>query len=192
MKKQVKELVVNELNITKSKFITFLFPISSLDEIKIKLLEFKSKYKDATHICYSYILDENTFKYYDDGEPNSTAGAPIYQVLKGNNLVYTMCVVIRYFGGTKLGVGGLIKAYSNSCLEALNKADIINHENFDIYLITTDYHNYDKLDYFLKNNNIEILSKEFDEKIYLKLKLNKKSLEQLQDSFSLNTKITKL
>ena len=114
-------MVYNELVITKSKFLTYLFPISSLEEIKLKLDDFKEKYKDANHVCYAYILDENTFKYYDDGEPASTAGAPIYQTLKNNNLVYTMCVVVRYFGGTKLGVGGLIKAYTNSCLEALKK-----------------------------------------------------------------------
>jgi len=192
MKKQVKELVTNEISITKSKFITFLFPVSSLDEIKEKLLEFKNKYHDATHICYSYILDENTFKYYDDGEPSSTAGAPIYQVLNGNDLIYTMCVVIRYFGGTKLGVGGLVKAYSNSCIEALNKATVITYENLDSYIINTDYSIYDKLDYFLRNNNIEIISKKFEETISLEIKLNKKSLELLQDSFSYNIKITKL
>jgi uncharacterized YigZ family protein len=192
MKKQVKELVASELLITKSKFITFLFPVSSLEQIKEILAKFKEEYKDATHICYSYILDENTFKYYDDGEPSSTAGAPIYQVLNGNELIYTMCVVIRYFGGTKLGVGGLIKAYSNSCLEALNKATIINYENLESYSITTDYPHYDKLDYFLRTNNIEITNKNFDEKITLVIKTNKKSLALLQDTFSYSIKIIKL
>lgn len=192
MNLQVKEIVTNELIITKSKFITYLFPVLSLDEIKEKLSEFKEKYRDATHICYSYILDENTFKYYDDGEPSSTAGAPIYQVLKGNNLVYTMCVVIRYFGGTKLGVGGLVKAYSNSCIEALKKASISNYENLDTYILTTNYSIYDKLEHFLKVNNINIIEKNFDEEITLILRINKKSLDLIQDSFSYNIKIEKL
>lgn len=192
MEKQVKKLVINELIITKSKFITYLFPVTSLEETKEKLNEFKDKYKDATHICYSYILDKNTFKYYDDGEPSSTAGAPIYQVLNGNNLVYTMCVVIRYFGGTKLGVGGLVKAYSNSCIEALNNAIIIDYEVFDNYSIITQYSSFDKLEYFLKNNNIQIIKKEFDEQVTVQVKLNKKSLELLQDSFSYSIKIVKL
>lgn len=192
MEKQVKELVYNELLITKSKFITYLFPVSSIDEVKEKLNEFKNKYNDATHVCYSYILDKNTFKYYDDGEPSSTAGAPIYQVLNGNNLVYTMCVVIRYFGGTKLGVGGLVKAYSNSCIEALNKARVVHYELLDTYLIKTNYSFYDKLEYYLKTNNIEIVNKEFAEQISIEIKLNKKSLEQLQDSFSYNIKILKI
>ena len=192
MKMQVKDIVTNEIIITKSKFITYLFPVFSLEEIKEKLNEFKEKYKDATHICYSYILDENTFKYYDDGEPSSTAGAPIYQVLKGNDLVYTMCVVIRYFGGTKLGVGGLVKAYSNSCIEALKIACVSQYETLDTYIISTNYSFYDKLEHFLRTNNINIIEKNFDEKITLKLKINKKSLELIQDSFSYNIKITKL
>ena len=178
--------------IKKSKFITYLFPVSSLDQIKEILAKFKEEFKDATHICYSYILDENTFKYYDDGEPSSTAGAPIYQVLNGNDLIYTMCVVVRYFGGTKLGVGGLVKAYSNSCINALNKAIVEDYEVFDTYKITLTYPLYDKLEYFLKTNNISVIDKEFAEKITITVKVNKKSLELIQDSFSYNIKVTKL
>lgn len=191
MKNQVKELVTNEIIITKSKFITHLFPISSLNEVKIIIGKFKEQYKDATHICYGYILDENTFKYYDDGEPSSTAGAPIFQVLKGHDLVYTMCVVIRYFGGTKLGVGGLVKAYSNSCIEALNKAIIIPYEILDTYFITIDYSMFNKLEYFLNTNKITIIDKQFNETIILKVEINKKSLKLLQDSFANNIIISK-
>lgn len=190
--KQVKDMVTNELTITKSKFITYLFPVFSLDETKEKIIEFKEKYKDATHVCYSYILDKNTFKYYDDGEPSSTAGAPIYQVLSGNDLVYTMCVVIRYFGGTKLGVGGLVKAYSNSCIEALNKATIIPYEVLDDYNIVVSYPLFDKVEYFLKNNDIEILEKRFEEKITIHIRINKKSLELIQDKFSYSIKILEM
>lgn len=183
MKKQVKELITNEIIINKSKFIAFLLPINSLEETKEILKYYKQQYHDATHVCYSYILDENTFKYYDDGEPSSTAGAPIYQVLKNNNLVYTMCIVVRYFGGTKLGVGGLVKAYTNSAIECLNKAIIIQYEKLDTATITTNYSNYDRIEYFLKNNNITILEKTFDEDIIIKISINKKNLEQLQNSF---------
>lgn len=183
MNKQIKELVTNELIINKSKFISFLFPVSSLEEIKIKLEEFKEKYKDSTHICYAYILNENTFKYYDDGEPNSTAGAPIYQVLKSNNLVYTMCVVVRYFGGTKLGVGGLIKAYTNSCLECLNKACITNYEEVETCTFVTDYATYEKIEYYLKNNNIQIENKTFAEEVIITIKIKKESINNLLNTF---------
>ena len=191
MKKQVKDMIVNELVITRSKFITFLFPVFSLEDIKVKLAEFKEKYRDATHICYSYILDENTFKYYDDGEPSSTAGAPIYQVLSGNDLVYTMCVVIRYFGGTKLGVGGLVKAYSNSCLEALNKATVVDYEILDTYVIKVSYKLYDSLEYFFRINNIEVLDKVFEENIFVTVRVNKKDLDLIQDTFLFNIVINK-
>lgn len=192
MKQQVKESVYNEIIISKSKFLSFLFPISSLEEIKIKLNEFKEKYKDATHVCYSYILDENTFKYYDDGEPSSTAGAPIYQVLKNNNLVYTMCVVIRYFGGTKLGVGGLVKAYTNSCLECYKKATIVDYEKLDSYTISTSYSNYEKLEYFLLTNNILISSKDFNDTITLIISTNDKNISLLENTFNKFITIKKL
>ena len=128
----------------------------------------------------------------DDGEPSSTAGAPIYQVLNGNDLVYTMCVVIRYYGGTKLGVGGLVKAYSNSCIEALNKDTIVPYEVLEEYAIIVNYPLFDKVDYFLNNNNIEITKKDFGEKITIHVRVNKKSLELIQDNFSYSIKLLKL
>lgn len=183
MNKQVKELVKSEISINKSKFISFLFPVSSLEEIKIKLNEFKTLYKDSTHICYSYILDENTFKYYDDGEPSSTAGAPIYQVLKNNNLIYTMCVVIRYYGGIKLGVGGLIKAYTNSCLECLKIASISDYEELETCSFTVDYANYEKIEYYLKNNDIQIINKSFEDEVTLTIRIKKGSINNLKNTF---------
>ena len=183
MKKQIKNLVTNEIVITKSKFITFLMPVNSLEETKQIIKEYNEKYRDATHVCYSYILDENTFKYYDDGEPSSTAGAPIYQVLKNNDLVYTMCIVVRYFGGTKLGVGGLIKAYTNSALECLNKAIQIPYEKLSKYSLTCSYSVYEKLEYFLKQNSIQIADKSFEEEIKIIILINKNDLALLQDQF---------
>ncbi len=183
MSKQVKDLTYNELIITKSKFLTYLFPISSLEETKKKINEFKEKYNDATHVCFAYILDENTFKYYDDGEPASTAGAPIYQALKNNDLIYTMCVVIRYFGGTKLGVGGLIKAYTNSCLECLKSAIVVPYEVLLQYEIKVDYSNYEKLEYYLKTNDIKIIDKNFDDTISLTINIEEEKLNSLKENF---------
>lgn len=183
MNKQIKELVMSEQIINKSKFISFLFPVSSIEEIKTKLAEFKGKYKDSTHICYAYILDENIFKYYDDGEPSSTAGAPIYQVLKGNNLIYSMCVVVRYFGGTKLGVGGLIKAYTNGCLDCLNKADSIEYKELETCSFITDYATYEKIEYYLKTNNVEITNKAFSEEVKITIKIKKESINDLLNTF---------
>ena len=103
-----------------------------------------------------------------------------------------MCVVIRYFGGTKLGVGGLVKAYSNSCIEALNKATLIDYQVLDSYRLIVNYSDYDKLEYFLKNSNIQIENKTFEEKVSVIVKVNKKSLETIQDYFANLIKILKL
>lgn len=183
MKLQAKETTYNELIINKSKFLTYIFPVSSLEEAKEKINIYKEKYKDATHVCYAYILDENTFKYYDDGEPSSTAGAPIYQTLKNNNLIYTMCVVIRYFGGTKLGVGGLIKAYTNSCIECLNKANTQIYQVLENISFITSYSNHEKLDYFLRTNNITILEKSFEDSVRIKISATPENIEKIRKNF---------
>ena len=120
--KSIKEEVINEIIINKSKFITVLTNINDINKIKEKLEDIKKTYKDATHYCYAYIIN-NHEKCSDNGEPSGTAGMPILNVLKQNNLTNILCVVIRYFGGIKLGAGGLIRAYSTSASEALNKAN---------------------------------------------------------------------
>ena len=111
----------NTIIIKKSKFITKLYKINNINEINNILYNLKKEYKDATHVCYAYILNEIE-KCSDDGEPNKTAGLPILNVLKKNQLNYILAVVIRYFGGIKLGAGGLVRAYSNSIVESLNLA----------------------------------------------------------------------
>ena len=123
----IENNVFNELQINKSKFLTYIYKIKDQDEFFYYLQELKKEYKDATHICYAYILD-NTTKFFDDAEPSGTAGLPILDVLKKNNLNHVVCFVIRYFGGIKLGSGGLIRAYSNSTSLCLKKTDIIKLE----------------------------------------------------------------
>ena len=119
--------------IKKSKFLTFLFPITTQEQAKQIIDSYKKEYSDATHVCYAYILDENTYKYYDDGEPSSSAGAPMYQVLKNNKLIYTLAIVIRYFGGVKLGVGGLTHAYSSGIISLLNEDIVTEYKKLDEY-----------------------------------------------------------
>ena len=123
--KSINKNVVNEIIINKSMFITKLIKINNEDEIKIKLDYIQKEYKDAHHYCYAYITG-NTKRFNDDGEPSGTAGMPILNVLENNNLTNILCVVIRYFGGIKLGAGGLVRAYTKAVTEALNNAKIIN------------------------------------------------------------------
>jgi len=113
-----------------SKFLAFAYPVSSEDEVKIKIETLKKKYFDARHHCFAWMLGENKSRYraFDDGEPNHAAGDPILGQIKSKNLTNVLVVVIRYFGGVKLGVGGLIQAYKTAAEDALNNASIVERE----------------------------------------------------------------
>ena len=145
IKKEVKTLY----EIQKSKFYCVLTRIDSLEQVSTKLDEIKREYKDATHYCYAYILD-NYKKCSDDGEPSGTAGLPILNVLEQNDLNHILCVVIRYFGGIKLGAGGLVRAYSKAVTTSLDKITLISLIEGYKLTITTTYENTKYLDYLLK------------------------------------------
>ena len=181
--KTIKNEVNFEEIIKKSKFLTFLHPINSSNEAKEILENYKKEHPNASHICYGYILDENTFKYSDDGEPTNSAGIPIYQVLKNNKLIYVLCVVIRYYGGVKLGVGGLSHAYSSGAINAIKNATIIEHKITNEYIIETTYNTFDNLNYFLEKKGIAILNKQFLDKIFISLYLDEETLNLLKESF---------
>ena len=110
-----------------SKFLAFAYPVSSPEEIKIILAELRKKYHDARHHCYAYMLgaEKETYRSNDDGEPSSSAGKPILGQIQSNNLSNILIVVVRYFGGTLLGVGGLINAYRSAAADAIRNANII-------------------------------------------------------------------
>lgn len=181
----IKSAITYSETIKKSKFITYLYPISSLQQAKTIIETANEEFNDATHVCYAYILDENTFKYSDDGEPTNSAGIPIYQVLKNNKLIYTLCIVVRYFGGIKLGVGGLSHAYSSGAINALKEAIIIEYKQMNEYIIETTYSQFDNLSYFLTKKGIDILDKQFLDNIFICLNLDETTLNELKDSFPL-------
>jgi len=137
--------------IKKSKFYVLLYKIDDTNDVDKFLLEAKKEYKDATHYCYAYIIDGYS-KASDDGEPSGTAGLPILEVLNKKNLDHILCIVVRYFGGIKLGAGGLIRAYANSVTEAINDNEII--ELIDGYLveINESYDNKKEIEYLFKDN----------------------------------------
>lgn len=158
----IKENVKNEIIINKSRFITLLYKVNNLNDIIKILEELKKEYKDATHYCYAYIIG-NLKRANDDGEPSHTAGMPMLNVLESKDLNNVLAVVIRYFGGIKLGAGGLVRAYSNSVSEAVNKADLTPIIKEYTYKIEFDYANIDKVNYILKD--YKITYKEFDENV---------------------------
>jgi len=153
MKTIIKDYI-SEIEINKSRFITLLYKVDKVEKIKDKLDETKLLYKDATHYCYAYIVDENK-KSSDDGEPGGTAGVPIMEVLLKNDLNYILCIVVRYFGGIKLGAGGLVRAYSKAVSSSLIKENIVKLlPGFEI-TFETSYDNQKNIDYILKDIKME-------------------------------------
>jgi uncharacterized YigZ family protein len=124
-----------------SKFFAFVYPIESGQDIKEKIELLKKKYFDARHCCFAYVLGPEKKKYraFDDGEPNHSAGDPILGQIRSKDLTNILVVVVRYFGGTKLGVGGLIKAYKTAAEDALNNAVIIEKDIKKSILLEYDY-----------------------------------------------------
>ncbi|AFS71409.1 YigZ family protein [Exiguobacterium antarcticum] len=137
----VKENGFHEIIIQKSRFITYLARATSEKEAQGFIADLKKKHHDANHNCSAYVIGERNEiqKANDDGEPSGTAGVPMLEVLKKRNLRNTVVVVTRYFGGIKLGGGGLIRAYGTSVSEALNAVGIIERVAHDLVEVTVDY-----------------------------------------------------
>ena len=175
--KIVKDEVINEIIIEKSRFITYLKRVDNIDEANDYLAQIKKKHYDATHHCSALIIDE-VMRSNDNGEPSGTAGVPILDVLKKNDINKTICVVVRYFGGIKLGAGGLVRAYSSSCSEALKKCSFTTLKEFKRYELIIDYPTYNNIIYLIKSNiikndfmhNITLIIDIDDDKILDKIK----------------------
>ena len=179
--KSINNNIENEIIIERSKFITKLFKINTEEEAKNILNNLSKEYSDSTHICDSYI-GGNIKRFNDDGEPGGTAGMPILNVLENNNLNYILAVVIRYFGGIKLGAGGLVRAYSNSISECLKLVEI--KELVDGYKIEINfnYNNIEQINYILKD--LVIINKRFDNIITYEFLTSKEELTNIQDKLS--------
>lgn len=158
----IKENVKNEIVINKSRFITYIYKIKKEKDVNNILDKLKKEYKDATHYCYAYILG-NTKRFNDDKEPLHTAGMPMLNVLENKKLNNVLAVVIRYFGGIKLGAGGLIRAYTNSVSEVLLDENITPIKKEYKVRIEFDYKDINNINYILKD--YKITYKEFNENI---------------------------
>lgn len=149
---KIKEIIKNTIIIDKSEFITNIYPVETVEEVNEILQQTRKKYYDATHNCYAYVLDNgNIQKASDDGEPSKTAGFPMLDVLKKMELTNILAITTRYFGGIKLGAGGLIRAYSSSVSMALKDKKLYTTKKLMIYQITIPYHDYSKnIDFWSK------------------------------------------
>ena len=174
----ISDNVVNEISIKKSRFITFLYRVDSITEINDYLSFLNQKYSDATHVCYAYILD-NVKRFSDNGEPGGTAGMPILGVLENKNLNHVLCVVVRYFGGIKLGANGLVRAYSSSCSEAIMCSNIVNLSLGKLCIISFCYDNTKVIDNLLKN--CFIIDKSYDSLVSYTFKISLDDLDYISD-----------
>ena len=152
----IKELSQYEIVVEKSRFITTLIPVKNMAEVTKALADTRKKYFDATHNCYAYIIgsDQAIKKASDDGEPAKTAGFPMLNVLEKNNLCNILAITTRYFGGTLLGAGGLVRAYSNSVIEAVNHAEVFELTSLQKIIISIDYPYYSLLEEEIKKYDI--------------------------------------
>ena len=181
--KSVINKEIYESTIKNSKFIGIIIPIESIRDVKDNLIKLKNEYKNATHYCYAYkLLNDKGFS--DDGEPNKTAGIPILKIIESNGLVNVLVVVIRYFGGIKLGPGGLIRAYSNTCKEVINKSTLVELIKGIESSITFDYSKEKEISYLLKNSIIK--SKDYKETCTYIIETTKEVLDNISNLVTIN------
>ncbi|SHO62915.1 IMPACT family protein [Algoriphagus zhangzhouensis] len=170
-----------------SKFLYYAFPVRSEEEVKERQAELKKKYYDARHHCYAFVIgrDGDFFRASDDGEPNHTAGDPILGQIRSHNLTNTLIIVVRYFGGTKLGVSGLINAYKTSASMAIEENEIIEEQVKERVSIHFPYPVMNDVMKLVKQYELEILDQEMtlDCKMTLEFreKLKETVLETLED-----------
>lgn len=184
----IKENIETEIVEKKSKFIGDLFYIESSEEAENKIKEIKKKYFDAKHHCIAYRTIENgqiIEKSSDDGEPSGTAGAPMLNILQKNNLVNVLIVVTRYFGGILLGTGGLVRAYSNTLLKAIESSSKIKKCLGEELEVGLEYSEFETFKYYCKNNEIKITNTNYLENIICKIELEEEKKQKIIKDFEI-------
>lgn len=169
-----------------SKFFGYAFPVTKTDEIKIYIEQLKKQHFGAVHFCYAYQIgsEKIEFRVNDDGEPSNSAGIPIYGQIQSFGVTNILIVVVRFFGGTKLGVGGLITAYKTTAQLVIENASIIE-KTIDIHFkITFDYKNMNKVMRVIKEKQLDIRSQKMKENCEIIIVTRKKNAEQTFDIFN--------
>lgn len=162
----------------KSKFIAHTKPVKTEQEALDFLSEMRSEYSDANHNVYAYIIDENNiFRYSDDGEPSGTSGMPVLDTMRNRGIVDAITVVTRYFGGTLLGTGGLVHAYTTSASEAINAAGIITRVLCDSILVKTDYNLSGKVQYLISSKNYFLEDTQYADDVEFTVNLKKHEIQ---------------
>ncbi len=168
-----------------SKFLAYLYPANNEDEIKQILVQIKKDHHSARHHCYAWRLGTETITYRtnDDGEPSSTAGKPILGQLQSFEVTQVLLVVVRYFGGTLLGVSGLINAYRNAAADALKNAAIVEKTIENEYFLDFTYNELNDVMQIIKQENLTIINTWFEEKCRLLFSVRKSEAEKSEQIF---------
>ncbi len=184
----IKERFSATTIVQRSEFIAILIPLTDLKESELILSSLRKEYSKANHYCYAYVFD-NYMKFSDDGEPTNTAGKPILNVLLNKHINQAMCVVIRYFGGVKLGAGNLLRTYITSVNNCLDKAIFYEKKELDVVKITLEYKYVDSILYTLEKEKYLIKSKNFLEQVEIIAAKENINLEEIKDLFKGKVKI---
>lgn len=168
-----------------SKFIAIAAPTGSLDEVRLQLEMLRKQYHDASHHCYAYRLGEEPYeiRYNDDGEPSGTAGKPIFGQIQSFGLTNVLIVVVRYFGGVKLGTGGLIQAYKTAAKDAIENGKIITKIWTGKLEIRFNYLQMNDVMHIIKEENLRIISQDSGEQLSILLEIRKGNIEAVKRKF---------
>ena len=180
----INESASAEIVEKKSKFIANIFYVQNEQEAEEKIKHIRKKYHDARHNCFAYSILENDFivnRTSDDGEPSGTAGMPILNILVKKELVNVLVVVTRYFGGILLGTGGLVKAYSDATISALEKASFSKIDKGIELEVVLDYPDFEKFQYFVQKNNFKLTDIEYNDKIICRIELSNEEKNKLNN-----------
>ena len=182
----IKENVSSEIVEKKSKFIANLFYVESVKEAEEIIKQTNKKYFDARHNCIAYRIVEDeqiVEKSSDNGEPSGTAGAPMLNILQKNNLANVLVIVTRYFGGILLGTGGLVRAYSNSLLQAIENSIIVEKCIGQELKVVLEYSEFENFKYYCKYNDINIVNSQYSENIVCKIEAQEAQKQRLLEDF---------
>jgi len=181
--KTIKAIAEGYYTEQRSKFISYALPVQTTDEIKEKIDAFRKQYFDAHHVCRAYMLGADRLNYHanDDGEPSSTAGKPILGVINAHGLTDILIVVVRYFGGIKLGTSGLIAAYRAAASDAITHAEIIEKTVNESITIGFSYPFLNEVMKIVKEMNPDILTRKFDTNCEMTLIIRRSEMEKLKN-----------
>jgi len=163
--------VREEIKVKSSRFIAHIFHAETKESAEELLSHVRKKYHDATHNCFAWRINANEYRYSDDGEPSGTAGKPIFNIIESKNILRILIVVTRYFGGTKLGTGGLSRAYSEAAIAGLNKCSLLTKTRYTTIDLLTTYDHLQELLHLVNKFNGNVNNSEYAEKIKISVEI---------------------